>query len=136
MDPRWVPLSELLRPGATALPAPFVVTETSHPGVDRPLWWQMIGQRVRAGAARAGSAAAAACASYPCIDRPDWDHLGPVAPLRPLGCRAARPPARPAATCTTPAPEALRQAQAAGAAGPGPGRAAGALVGQLADRVG
>ena len=72
-DPRWVPLSELLAQAHKRYKRPFVVTETSHPGVDRPLWWQMIGQQC-AQALRQGLPLLGVCL-YPVIDRPDWDHL-------------------------------------------------------------
>jgi hypothetical protein len=73
LDPRWVPLSELLTQAHKRYKRPFVVTETSHPGVDRPLWWQMIGQEC-ATALRAGLPLWGVCL-YPIVDRPDWDHL-------------------------------------------------------------
>ena len=73
MDPRWVPLSDLLAQAHKRYKRPFVVTETSHPGVDRPLWWQMIGQEC-AQVLRAGLPLLGVCL-YPIIDRPDWDHL-------------------------------------------------------------
>ncbi len=72
-DPRWVPLSELLAQAHKRYNRPFVVTETSHPGVDRPLWWQMIGQEC-ATALHAGLPLWGVCL-YPIVDRPDWDHL-------------------------------------------------------------
>ena len=72
-DPRWVPLSELLAQAHKRYKRPFVVTETSHPGVDRPLWWQMIGQEC-AQVLRQGLPLLGVCL-YPVIDRPDWDHL-------------------------------------------------------------
>ena len=71
MDPRWVPLSELLRQAHKTYKRPFVITETSHPGVDRPLWWDMIGRECAA-VLRAGLPLWGSCV-YPIIDRPDWD---------------------------------------------------------------
>jgi hypothetical protein len=68
-----VPLSELLRQAHKRYKRPFVVTETSHPGVDRPLWWNMIGKECAA-ALRMGLPLLGACI-YPMVDRPDWDHL-------------------------------------------------------------
>ena len=113
MDPRWVPLSELLRQAHKRYKRPFVVTETSHPGVDRPLWWSMIGQEC-AKALGMGLPLWGTCL-YPIIDRPDWDHLDQWhrsglwdAELRPDG-----PPRR---VLHTPSAEALRAAQAAVAA--------------------
>ncbi|MDJ0366085.1 amine oxidase [Hymenobacter sp. H14-R3] len=72
-DPRWVPLSDLLAQAHKRYKRPFVVTETSHPGVDRPQWWHMIGQEC-ATAIRAGLPLWGVCL-YPIVDRPDWDHL-------------------------------------------------------------
>jgi hypothetical protein len=72
-DPRWVPLSELLRQAHKRYKRPFVITETSHPGVDRPLWWDMIGHEC-AKALQMGLPLLGACI-YPMVDRPDWDHL-------------------------------------------------------------
>ncbi|MVN76537.1 amine oxidase [Hymenobacter sp. HMF4947] len=109
MDPRWVPLSELLRQAHKRYKRPFVVTETSHPGVDRPLWWHMIGQEC-AKALQMGLPLLGVCL-YPLIDRPDWDHLDHWhrsglwdAELRPDG-----PPRR---ILHEPSAVALREAQA------------------------
>jgi hypothetical protein len=73
MDPRWVPLSELLAQAHKRYKRPFVVTETSHPGADRPVWWHMIGREC-AKALSAGLPLLGVCL-YPIVDRPDWDHL-------------------------------------------------------------
>ena len=109
LDPRWVPLSELLTQAHKRYKRPFVVTETSHPGVDRPLWWQMIGREC-AQVLSAGLPLLGVCL-YPIIDRPDWDHLDQWhrsglwdADLRPDG-----PPHRHLHHASA---EALRQAQA------------------------
>ncbi|ALW84932.1 amine oxidase [Hymenobacter sedentarius] len=72
-DPRWRPLRELLREAYKRYRRPFAITETSHPGVDRPLWWRMIGQECAA-VVSAGLPLWGTCI-YPIIDRPDWDHL-------------------------------------------------------------
>ncbi|RYY18545.1 MAG: amine oxidase [Cytophagaceae bacterium] len=71
-DPRWLPLSELLRQAHHRYKRPFAVTETSHPGIDRPLWWDMIGREC-AKALSLGLPLQGVCL-YPVIDRPDWDH--------------------------------------------------------------
>ena len=73
MDPRWRPLRSLLHDAYKRYRRPFVITETSHPGEDRPLWWQMIGQECAA-VIRKGLPLWGSCI-YPIIDRPDWDHL-------------------------------------------------------------
>jgi hypothetical protein len=70
-DPRWVPLSQLLRKAYQRYGRPFVITETSHPLEDRPLWLKMIGREC-AKVLRAGLPLWGACL-YPIIDRPDWD---------------------------------------------------------------
>lgn len=114
MDPRWVPLRTLLAQAYRRYGRPMVITETSHPGEDRPSWWRKIGEECAA-ARRAGLPLWGACA-YPVIDRPDWDHLDHWhhsglwdAELRPDG----QPPRRHLDPATA---EALRQAQAAVAA--------------------
>lgn len=109
MDPRWVPLHQLLAQAHKRYKRPFVVTETSHPGVDRPLWWHMIGREC-ATALQMGLPLLGACI-YPVVDRPDWDHLDQWhrsglwdAELRPDG-----PPRR---ILHEPSAVALREAQA------------------------
>ena len=71
-DPRWVPLRQLLREAHQRYGRPFALTETSHPGVDRPQWWRMIGQECAA-VLREGLPLWGICL-YPIVDRPDWDH--------------------------------------------------------------
>ncbi|GAA4003357.1 family 1 glycosylhydrolase [Hymenobacter fastidiosus] len=72
-DPRFRPLSFLLARAWQRYQRPVVLTETSHPGVDRPAWIDMIGRECAA-ALRAGVPLFGACL-YPIVDRPDWDHL-------------------------------------------------------------
>ena len=72
-DPRWRPLRELLRDAYRRYGRPFALTETSHPGLDRPLWLRMVGQECAA-VLREGLPLWGACL-YPMVDRPDWDHL-------------------------------------------------------------
>ena len=72
-DPRWVPLRQLLRAAHQRYRRPFALTETSHPGVDRPAWLRMIAEECAA-VLREGLPLRGVCL-YPIIDRPDWDHL-------------------------------------------------------------
>ncbi|MET4075196.1 amine oxidase [Hymenobacter sp. UYCo722] len=72
-DPRWVPLSQLLRAAYQRYHRPFALTETSHPGVDRPTWLRMVAEECAA-VLREGLPLQGVCL-YPLIDRPDWDHL-------------------------------------------------------------
>jgi len=71
-DPRWRPLRALLHDAHKRYQRPFVLTETSHPGIDRPAWWDMIGRECAA-VRQAGLPLLGVCL-YPIIDRPDWDH--------------------------------------------------------------
>ena len=73
MDPRWVPLRTLLAQAHRRYRRPMVITETSHPREDRPIWWRKMGEECAA-ARQAGLPLWGVCA-YPIIDRPDWDHL-------------------------------------------------------------
>ncbi|MBH8568273.1 hypothetical protein KB206_05225 [Microvirga sp. STS02] len=72
-DPRWVPLRNLLRSAYKRYRRPFALTETSHPGIDRPVWLRMIAEECAA-ILREGLPLQGICL-YPIIDRPDWDHL-------------------------------------------------------------
>ncbi|OGX90237.1 amine oxidase [Hymenobacter coccineus] len=72
-DPRLRPLRQLLREAYRRYERPFAITETSHPGVDRPLWLRMIAQECAAVLAE-GLPLWGTCL-YPVVDRPDWDHL-------------------------------------------------------------
>ncbi|GAB4016782.1 family 1 glycosylhydrolase [Spirosoma migulaei] len=72
-DPRWVPLRKLLMKAWHRYDKPIALTETSHPGIDRPVWIEMIGRECAA-VLEAGVPLWGACL-YPIIDRPDWDHL-------------------------------------------------------------
>ncbi|WP_045689639.1 amine oxidase [Hymenobacter sp. AT01-02] len=74
-DPRFRPLSHLLKRAYQRYGRPVVLTETSHPGIDRPLWLDMIAEEATT-AIRAGVPLLGVCL-YPIIDRPDWDHLTP-----------------------------------------------------------
>ncbi|MEJ7663631.1 MAG: hypothetical protein WKG07_30870 [Hymenobacter sp.] len=105
------PCSTLLQTGLPALPASLLPSpKPATPAWTAPRWLHMVG------AASAPRCCAPACRCgavclYPIIDRPDWDHPRPVAPVRPLGCRLREP--GPPAT--------LHRAQRLGPArGPGP----------------
>jgi len=108
-DPRWVPLRQLLRKAYKRYGRPFALTETSHPGIDRPLWWQMIGRECAA-VLRQGLPLWGTCI-YPVIDRPDWDHLDQWHQSG-VWDAVLRPAAPPARALHLPTAQALRQAQA------------------------
>ena len=72
-DDRWVPLHQLLQNAHGRYNRPLVLSETSHPKEDRPLWIEMIGNECLA-ALNAEIPLQGVC-WYPIIDRPDWDHL-------------------------------------------------------------
>ncbi len=74
-DPRFRPLSALLADAYQRYGRPVVLTETSHPGEDRPHWLRMVAEE-SVKALRAGVPLLGVCL-YPIIDRPDWDHLTP-----------------------------------------------------------
>ncbi len=70
-DPRWAPLSQLLLNVYNRYQKPIVISETSHPGKDRPQWIKHIGNEC-IDSLRAGVPLLGVCI-YPIIDRPDWD---------------------------------------------------------------
>ncbi|UOG75087.1 amine oxidase [Hymenobacter tibetensis] len=72
-DRRWRSLRQLLAMAHQRYNCPVVVTETSHPGVDRPKWMDMIGRECAA-TIRMGVPLWGVCL-YPILDRPDWDFL-------------------------------------------------------------
>jgi len=74
-DPRWQSLSDLMRKVYERYNRPFVLTETSHPGVHRPEWTSFVAQEC-AKLLRADLPLWGVC-WYPVIDRPDWDHMQP-----------------------------------------------------------
>ena len=74
-DPRFRPLSALLQDAYQRYGRPVVLSETSHPGHDRPHWLRMVAEE-SVKALRAGVPLLGVCL-YPIIDRPDWDHLTP-----------------------------------------------------------
>ncbi len=72
-DARWRNLRDLLKEAYRRYNRPIAITETSHPGIDRPLWLKMIGRECAA-ALQQGIPLLGVCL-YPIIDRPDWDFL-------------------------------------------------------------
>ena len=72
-NPRWRPLRQLLTMAYQRYQRPVVLSETSHPGIDRPQWMRYVGQECAA-VLDAGVPLWGVCL-YPIIDRPDWDHL-------------------------------------------------------------
>ena len=72
-DTRWRSLSSLLEQAWLRYQLPFVVSETSHPGIDRPGWIRYIGQQVQE-MLQQGMPLWGVCL-YPIIDRPDWDNI-------------------------------------------------------------
>ena len=87
-DDRWIPLNQLLISVYQRYGRPIILSETSHPLEDRPLWMDMIAAECVTAVA-AGVPLWGIC-WYPLVDRPDWDHLnkwhaagimGPEAPL-------------------------------------------------------
>ena len=72
-DPRWKPFSSILMKAFARYNKPVVLTETSHPGIDRPLWIDFI-TRETSKVLDQGVPFWGIC-FYPIIDRPDWDDL-------------------------------------------------------------
>ena len=111
-DPRWQPLRVLLREAYKRYGRPFALTETSHPGIDRPQWLRMIAEECAA-VLRAGLPLQGSCL-YPIIDRPDWDHLDQWHQSGLWDADLSQP--GPARVLHQPSAEALRAAQATTAA--------------------
>jgi hypothetical protein len=74
-DPRWLPLSTLIKNLYARYLKPVVLSETSHPKEDRPLWIDFIAEECSK-LLEEGIPLWGIC-WYPIIDRPDWDHLQP-----------------------------------------------------------
>ncbi len=113
-DPRFRPLHQLFLEVYRRYRKPIVLSETSHPGIDRPAWIQMVARECIK-ARQAGVQLDGVCL-YPIIDRPDWDHL---TPWHRAGLWDAAPPGvdlqlgqAPGRHLYQPYAEALRQAQA------------------------
>ncbi|BAV07431.1 hypothetical protein FLA_3456 [Filimonas lacunae] len=73
-DSRWRSLSSLLLEAYQRYQRPFILSETSHPGKERPLWIDFIAAEC---AIVLAYAPLWGICWYPAIDRPDWDHLTP-----------------------------------------------------------
>ncbi|WP_439557875.1 amine oxidase [Dyadobacter sp.] len=72
-DPRWRRLADLLEPVYDRYNKPILLSETSHPKEDRPIWIEMIANECAELISR-GVPLLGVCL-YPIIDRPDWDNL-------------------------------------------------------------
>lgn len=72
-DARRLPLRTLLAQAHKRYNRPIALTETSHPGIDRPLWIRTIAAECAA-VLEEGVPLWGVCL-YPIIDRPDWDNL-------------------------------------------------------------
>ena len=70
-DPRWRPLRALLAEVYARYGKPVVLSETSHPGEDRPHWIRFVAAECAA-TMQAGVPLQGVCL-YPIIGRPDWD---------------------------------------------------------------
>jgi hypothetical protein len=70
-----LPLQTLLAEAYRRYHKPIAITETSHPGIDRPDWIKYIGEECVA-ALQMDIPLWGVCL-YPIIDRPCWDHLQP-----------------------------------------------------------
>ena len=108
-DPRWRPLHQLLEVAHRRYNRPVVLTETSHPGLDRPKWMAMIGRECVA-ALRRGVPLWGVCL-YPIIDRPDWDFPDQEWHHSGLWDAALRPAAPPLRVLHQPYADALCEAQ-------------------------
>ena len=108
-DPRWRPLRELLKEAYRRYHRPIALTETSHPGIDRPQWLRMIGRECAA-TLQQGVPLLGVCL-YPIIDRPDWDFLDHWHQSG-LWDAALRPDGPPRRVLHEPSAEGLRAAQA------------------------
>ncbi len=74
-DPRWRHLSSLFKEVHQRYNKPIVLSETSHPGIDRPSWIHFIAEECAATIQQ--NIPLWGICLYPIIDRPDWDHLDP-----------------------------------------------------------
>ncbi|MCF2446708.1 amine oxidase [Dyadobacter sp. CY345] len=71
-DPRSRGLADLLEAACLRYGKPFILSETSHPKEDRPLWINMISSECAKLIER--DLPLMGVCLYPIIDRPDWDH--------------------------------------------------------------
>lgn len=74
-DTRWEPLRNLLTKAYNRYNKPIALTETSHPGIDRPHWIRFVAEECAA--VLQNDIPLWGVCLYPIIDRPDWDHLTP-----------------------------------------------------------
>ena len=72
-DERFIPLHQLIETAYQRYHRPVILSETSHPKEDRPLWINHIAKEC-AIMIKQGIPFWGVC-WYPVIDRPDWDHL-------------------------------------------------------------
>jgi len=72
-DSRMKTLSDLMKEAHMRYDVPVVLTETSHPLQDRPIWIKMIAEET-CKLIQDDVPLWGVC-YYPIIDRPDWDHL-------------------------------------------------------------
>ncbi len=72
-NPHYRPLASLLDDVHKRYERPIVLSETSHPGEDRPVWLEHISLQIRK-VLELGIPFWGICL-YPIIDRPDWDNL-------------------------------------------------------------
>jgi hypothetical protein len=72
-DSRWVPLSHLINDVHKRYNKPIVITETSHPKEDRPLWIEDITKQLIK--VLNNNIPLLGVCIYPIIDRPDWNDL-------------------------------------------------------------
>lgn len=70
-DPRWRPLSDLILQLHSRYQCPIVLSETSHPGEDRPRWINYISNECQLLLNK--DIPLWGICWYPIIDRPDWD---------------------------------------------------------------
>jgi hypothetical protein len=74
-DLRWLPLSNLLMQLYDRYNCPVVLSETSHPGEEKPEWIEFIAGECNI--LLENDIPLWGICWYPIIDRPDWDHLSP-----------------------------------------------------------
>jgi hypothetical protein len=72
-DDRFIPLHQLIAAAYQRYQRPIVLSETSHPAEDRPLWITHIAEECST-VIKQGIPFWGIC-WYPVIDRPDWDYL-------------------------------------------------------------
>ncbi|MBK9256970.1 MAG: amine oxidase [Saprospiraceae bacterium] len=73
LNPKFIPLHRLLMAAFKKYNRPFVLTETSHPKEDRPLWIKMI--ETESQKLLMENLPFWGICWYPMVNRPDWDYL-------------------------------------------------------------